>query len=131
MFVAGLVGSAVLAVPWGLLADSGSFALLVLGYLLLIVPYAAQWSTQGVFLSRAFAGEVRASGMGLGFTLGLILGGGLTPIILTAVASRAGMIGAASYIAAAAIVSAICGAVVTQRNKLVAAPEPAEAAEST
>ena len=130
VFVAGLVGSAVLAVPWGLLADSGSFALLVLGYLLLIVPYAAQWSTQGVFLSRAFAGEVRASGMGLGFTLGLILGGGLTPIILTAVADRAGMIGAASYIAAAAIVSAICGAVVTQRNKLVAAPEPAEAAES-
>ena len=46
VFVAGLVGSAVLAVPWGLLADSGSFALLVLGYLLLIVPYAAQWSTQ-------------------------------------------------------------------------------------
>ena len=69
--------------------------------------------------------------MGLGFTLGLILGGGLTPIILTAVASRAGMIGAASYIAAAAIVSAICGAVVTRRNKLVAAPEPAEAAKST
>lgn len=116
VFVAGLVGTAVVAVPWGLIAGAGSFALLVLAYLLLVVPYSAQWSTQGVFLSRAFAGEVRASGMALGFTLGLIVGGGLTPIVLTAIADRAGLVGAAGYIALAALVSAACGAGVTQRD---------------
>jgi hypothetical protein len=51
----------------------------------------------------------------------------VAPRTRPATVAFAGMIGAASYIAAAAIVSAICGAVVTQRNKLVAAPEPAEA----
>jgi MFS family permease len=125
VFVAGLVGSAVVAVAWGLMAGSGSFALLVLGYLLLVVPYSAQWSTQGVFLSQAFAGEVRASGMALGFTLGLIIGGGFTPIILTAIADRAGLVGAAGYIAAAALVSAACGAVMSQRDRRVRAPDPA------
>ncbi len=117
MFVTGLVGTAVVAVPWAVMSGAGSFALLAMGYLFVIVPYSAQWATQGVFLSQGFAGEVRASGMALGFTLGLIIGGGFTPIILTAIADRGGLVGAAGYIAVAALVSAACGSVMTQRDR--------------
>jgi MFS family permease len=130
VFVGGLIGTAVVAVPWGLLVGTGSFGGVFAGYLLIVIPYAAQWATLGVFFSRAFEGQVRYSGMSLGYTLGLILGGGLTPIIFAnLVQMTRSILGVAGYLGAAGIVSAVCGGLIVQDRRR--AEPTAEQAEVT
>ncbi|MGI8677628.1 MAG: MFS transporter [Jatrophihabitans sp.] len=121
VFIAGLLGVVVFALPWVWLLGSGSFGLILLGYLLVLVPYSATWGTMGTYFSETFDSRICYTGLSLGFALGNILGSAFTPIVLTDLVARTGTVTSVGYyMAAAAAVSAVCAVWIGQRETVPA-----------
>ena len=89
VYIFGAVSAAVLAFPFFYLLQTGSFALMLLGYILLInVAHNSINAVQPAFFTELFGPRVRYSGASIGAQLGAIVAGGFTPFIakgLTAV----------------------------------------------
>jgi MFS family permease len=97
---------AVLLGAWGFalfpLIDTGEFALICLAIGVGQLFVSMMYGPQAALLSELFSTEVRYSGASLGYQLGAIAGGGLAPIIATALlAQQGGTIGISVYIAGA------------------------------
>ena len=88
IFIAG----AVLVGLWGFalfpLIDTGSFALIVLAMTVGQIFFSMMYGPQAAFLAEMFSTRVRYSGASLGYQIGAILGGALTPMIATALVAR-------------------------------------------
>ncbi|MFQ6330054.1 MFS transporter [Nocardia sp. CWNU-33] len=78
-------GAAIALVPYIFLlfisVDAGQSTGVILAVLVGGIIHAAFAGTHGAYFSELFATEVRYSGVSLGFNIGAVLGGGLTPII--------------------------------------------------
>jgi metabolite-proton symporter len=82
LYIFGAVFAAVFAFPFFALLQSGSFALMLLGYVLMInVAHNAINAVQPAFFTELFGPRVRYSGASIGAQLGSIVAGGLTPFI--------------------------------------------------
>ncbi|TQM09055.1 MFS transporter [Pseudonocardia kunmingensis] len=83
IFLAGIVGMAALCWVWFPLLGAGSTALMLLGFVILFIPYAANYGVMPAFFAHVFPAPVRYTGLSIGYTLGTVLGSGLAPIIAT------------------------------------------------
>ncbi len=88
IFIAG----AILVGIWGFvlfpLIDSGSFPRIVFALTVGQIFFSMMYGPQAAFLAELFSTRVRYSGASLGYQIGAILGGALTPIIATALVAR-------------------------------------------
>ncbi|MET7637959.1 MFS transporter [Streptomyces sp. NPDC005438] len=91
VYIAGALFQAVLAVPFFLLVETGHFWAYVLGMSLgLGVGHAAMYGAQGALFSNLYPVNVRYTGLSVTQQVGATLGGGLSPLIGTALLSAAG-----------------------------------------
>ncbi|MQA78606.1 MAG: MFS transporter [Streptosporangiales bacterium] len=128
IFICGAVGMAVFPYLWFMTLDTKSFGWMLLGFLLLFLPYTANYGTMPVFFAHAFPPAVRYTGLSLGYTLGTVVGSAMAPIVATAILNATGdwpLI--AVYMSGAGIVSVVAAIFLTERY---AAPEPVVAATS-
>ena len=84
MSLAGMAGLAVFAVPYFLLVDSRSIVLFLLGGIVVQACRTAVYGPQSASYSELFSTRFRYSGASLSYQLAAILGGGLAPMICTA-----------------------------------------------
>lgn len=104
------LGSGSLAMIWMFL----SIALFVMGFV---------YGPLGAFLPSLFPPHVRYTGASIGFNLGGIIGGGLTPLVAQTLATRDGLAPVGLFLAAAALLSFI-GVMLAPRPK-AEVPAPA------
>lgn len=127
IFLAGIVGMAVLPYLWFMSLGSGSTLLMLLGFLLLFIPYAANYGVMPTFYTHIFPTGVRYTGMSIGYTLGAVLGSGLAPIVATFLLDRTGDWPAiALYMSAAGVISFVAALFMHERPAVPAGPATAE-----
>ena len=81
VYLFGAITTAVLAVPAFLLFDTGSTALIIVAFILGInIGHDSQYGPQGAMFAELFPTNVRYSGASLGYAIGAVIGGGLTPL---------------------------------------------------
>ncbi len=106
--IAGAVGQVVVGMAFFLLFDTGMVALALLACVLGTITTSAQFGPLPAMLAEQFPTKVRYSGVSLGYQLGSVLGGGVGPLVATAIFAATGnslWIGA--YVAGLAVVTAI------------------------
>jgi MFS transporter, MHS family, shikimate and dehydroshikimate transport protein len=85
VYVFGAIFSALFVGPFFLLVDSGQPALIDLAIVLAVcIGHAAMYGPQASFFAELFGAKVRYTGASLGYQLASVLGGGLAPLIATA-----------------------------------------------
>jgi MFS family permease len=109
LFVAGNLIMLVAIFPWVAAVQSTNQTWLVLAYLGMMTGYALTWATIGVMMSEAFTGAIRYTGLSLGYTIGVIVGGAITPIVLTKLtANTSSTAPIVLWVAGACLISAVC-----------------------
>ena len=114
VIVGGIVAEALLAFPLFWLLDMREFPFALLGYLLMMTAFAANYGPIATFLAALFGTQVRYSGLSISYMLSGLLGSAATPIITTALLSATGkgssvawyMIGSAALSVAALLLLA-------------------------
>jgi MHS family shikimate/dehydroshikimate transporter-like MFS transporter len=91
IYIAGSLAAAALAFPIFWAIDTGQTAFVVLAFVIgMAVGHGVMYGVQASFLSEMFGANVRYSGASLGYQLAAPLGGGLVPVIATAMAGATG-----------------------------------------
>ncbi|WP_427306032.1 MFS transporter [Cupriavidus sp. H39] len=90
VIVGGIIAEALLAFPLFWLLDTKSFGFALLGYLLMMSAFAANYGPIATFLAELFGTKVRYSGLSISYMLSGLLGSAATPIITTALLSATG-----------------------------------------
>ena len=81
VYLFGAIFTAVFVGPAFVMLDTGSSALIIVTFILGInVGHDSQYGAQGAMFSELFPTQVRYSGASLGYAIGAVLGGGLTPL---------------------------------------------------
>lgn len=114
VIIGGIIAEALLAFPLFWLLDTKVFSFALLGYLLMMSAFAANYGPIATFLAELFGTKVRYSGLSISYMLSGLLGSAATPIITTALLSATGrgssvawyMIGSALISAAALLLLA-------------------------
>ena len=114
VIVGGIIAEALLAFPLFWLLDTKVFGLALLGYLLMMSAFAANYGPIATFLAELFGTKVRYSGLSISYMLSGLLGSAAAPIITTALLSATGrgssvawyMIGSATLSAGALLMLA-------------------------
>ena len=107
LMLAGMLGMGVLAFPWLWLLSSGNAWLAFLGYVVMCVPHAAIQGVAGVFMSEVFPVEVRYSGLSIGYTIGMLCGSAIAPMVATALVATAGVAALGWYLVAMCVLSTV------------------------
>lgn len=106
IFLAGLAVMVVTPVAWFTLLETRNPVLMFLGFVVLFVPFCANYGTMPTFYAQVFPPRVRYSGMSIGYTLGTVLGSATSPLIATYLLSETGTwVSIAAYMAIAGVVS--------------------------
>ncbi|SKA38816.1 metabolite-proton symporter [Enhydrobacter aerosaccus] len=110
VYIGGMLFQAVLAFPFFLMIDSGQTGLIWLAIALgLAIGHGSVYGAQGAYFSELFPARIRYSGLSLVQQIGPILGGGLSPLIATALLARYGSASSiAIFMTAIALLSAAC-----------------------
>jgi len=120
VYIFGAVAAAALAFPFFALLQSGSFFLMLLGYVLLInIAHNSINAVQPAFFTELFGPRVRYSGASIGAQLGAIVAGGLTPFIakgLTALNGGSWTL-VAGYVVVMSLVSAVAAYCAPETSK--------------
>ena len=90
VYLAGTIGLVLVGFPAFWLFDTGHFALVFLGVLLLSLANVLMYQTQGAFFTEIFAPDVRCTGAALGVQVATVIGGGTAPIIATSLIALSG-----------------------------------------
>ncbi|MFJ8161492.1 MFS transporter [Streptomyces sp. NPDC096136] len=122
-----LAGSAACAVwmfPFVALLSSGDPLLVTVacagGLLAMVLMYAVA----GAYLPELYAPRIRCTGAAVGYNLGGLVGGALTPVVATALAAGSGPPwGAAVYLTAVALLSLACFALLPETRPAPAGDE--------
>ena len=110
IYVAGMVLQAGLAFPFFMMLNSGQTGMIYLAIALgLALGHGSVYGAQGALFAELFPARIRYSGLSLVQQIGPILGGGLSPLIATALLAEYGSPSTvAVYMIAMAILSAVC-----------------------
>jgi MHS family proline/betaine transporter-like MFS transporter len=105
LLLAGPAGYLVLPYPALQLMEPGNIASVVIGLLLMFIPYTLMQAVAYPAIAELNGGRVRFTGVSLGFNVGAVLGGGLSPYLAAALvgATRDRLAPAHLFIAAALI----------------------------
>ncbi len=108
----------------GLLA-TGQPLLMFLGFLVTMIAFITMFAVIAAYLPELYEPRVRCTGAAVGYNLGGVLGGALTPIVATAVAQGDGTPwGVAAYLSCIALLSLGCFALLPE-TRPVREPAPA------
>ena len=128
IFLAGIVGMATLPYAWFALLGTASTALMLLGFLILFIPYAANYGVMPTFFSHVFPAPVRYTGLSIGYTLGTVVGSGLAPIIATfLLGATGGWLAVALYMTGTGVISFVAALFLHERYGETSAAELAQA----
>lgn len=121
IFLAGVAGMVVLPFPWFALLERDSYALVLLGFLLLFAAWSATYAAMPTFFAQVFPPEVRYTGLSAGYTLGTVVGGGFAPMIATYLLDRTDDWPAiALYMSAAGVISFVAAWFLHEREDVPA-----------
>ncbi len=114
-----LVGCAVSALwmfPMVALLATGAPLLMFLGFLGALLAFITMFAVIAVYLPELYEPRVRCTGAAVGYNLGGVVGGALTPIVATALAERGGAVpwGVAAYLTGIALLSLGCFALLPE-----------------
>ncbi|MFE2382694.1 MFS transporter [Streptomyces misionensis] len=127
VYIFGAAFQAVLALPFFLLMETGQFWGYTVGMTLgLGVGHAAMYGAQGALFSNLYPVNVRYTGLSVTQQIGATLGGGLSPLIGTALLSAAG--GHWSWLIAYCVGVAVLSGLAATRLRAGEAPEHAASA---
>ncbi|TDD08851.1 MFS transporter [Saccharopolyspora terrae] len=106
MSLGGMLALALFAVPWIMLVDSGSIGLFLLAGLVVQACRTAVYGPQSAFFSELFSTRLRYSGASLAYQIAAILGGGIAPMICTALFAATGSsLSIAGYVVVLCLIS--------------------------
>ncbi|MFT4306171.1 MAG: MFS transporter [Microbacterium sp.] len=109
MGVAGGVLMAVTVVIFFLLFETGDIWLAALGTIVAHASTSFAWSVVPAILARAFPDRLRYTGVSLAYQLGAIVGGGVAPLIATALLAATGSTTPITvYVVLASLLLAVC-----------------------
>ena len=110
LYFSGMVFQALLAYPFFVLINTGNpFLVCVAIALGLALGHGSVYGGQGAFFSELFPARIRYSGLSLVQQIGPILGGGLSPIVATALLAAYGSLTMVIvYMIGMAVLSALC-----------------------
>jgi metabolite-proton symporter len=118
IFLAGVLGMAALPYLWFSLLDTGSTAWMLVGFVLLFLPYAANYGTMPTFFAHVFPPAIRFTGLSVGYTLGTVLGSATAPLIATWLLDRTGSWAAiATYMSLVGVVSGVAALFLSERHR--------------
>ena len=109
VYVGGMLFQVLLALVFFQMLNTGHTGIIWLAIALgLALGHGSVYGAQGAYFSELFPARIRYSGLSLVQQLGPILGGGLSPLIATALLAEYGWASIAGYMVAMALVSAGC-----------------------
>ncbi|MEV5547777.1 MFS transporter [Streptomyces sp. NPDC052309] len=122
-------GAAVLWMfPMVALLATGEPLPMFLGFLGAMIAFITMFAVIAAYLPELYEPRVRCTGAAVGYNLGGVVGGALTPIAATALAEQGGRVpwGVAAYLTAVGLLSLGCFALLPETRPVpVAAAEPA------
>ncbi|MFJ7148298.1 MFS transporter [Streptomyces sp. NPDC100445] len=126
MCLTGCAASALWMPPMVALLATGEPLLMFLGILGALLAFVTMFAVIAAYLPELFEPRVRCTGTAVGYNLGGVLGGALTPLVATALADRGGRVpwGVAAYLSGVALLSLACFALLPETR-----PVPAAVAE--
>ncbi|MEU9434400.1 MFS transporter [Streptomyces sp. NPDC048252] len=128
MCLVGCAAAALWMFPLVALLSTGEPLPMFLGFLGALLAFVTMFAVISAYLPELYAPRVRCTGAAVGYNLGGVLGGALTPIVATALAERAGRVpwGVGAYLTGIALLSLGCFALLPETRPVrVAAVRPA------
>ena len=127
--LAGCAAAALWMFPMVALLATGEPLLMFLGFLGAMIAFITMFAVIAAYLPELYEPRVRCTGAAVGYNLGGVVGGALTPIVATALAERGGRVpwGVGAYLTGIALLSLGCFALLpeTRPVPVAAAAEPA------
>ncbi|QJS12552.1 MFS transporter [Streptomyces argyrophyllae] len=110
--------------PMVALLATGEPLLMFLAILGALLAFVTMFAVIAAYLPELYEARVRCTGAAVGYNLGGVFGGALTPIVATALAERGGRVpwGVGAYLTAVALISLVCFALLPETRP---APVPA------
>ena len=106
-----LVGSVLLVlwpIPFFLLVDTRSAALMIIAVVVLTIGLGASYGPQSALFAELFEARYRYSGASFSYAVGAVLGGGFAPLIATALQTSTGTsLSVSAYMIAVGLVSLV------------------------
>jgi len=128
MCLAGCTAAALWMFPMVALLATGAPLLMFLGFLGAMLAFITVFAVIAAYLPELYEPRVRCTGAAVGYNLGGVLGGALTPIAATALAEQGGRVpwGVGAYLTGIALLSLGCFALLPETRPAPAAvPRPA------
>ncbi|WP_150134127.1 MFS transporter [Streptomyces hyaluromycini] len=125
--LAGCTAAALWMFPMVALLATGQPLLMFLGFTGALIAFITMFSVIAAYLPELYELRVRCTGAAVGYNLGGVLGGALTPIVATALAEHSGRVpwAVGAYLTAIALLSLGCFALLPETRPVpVAAVEP-------
>ena len=126
MCLAGCTAAALWMFPMVALLATGAPLLMFLGFLGAMVSFITMFAVVAAYLPELYEPRVRCTGAAVGYNLGGVLGGALTPIAATALAEQGGRVpwGVGAYLTGIALLSLGCFALLPETRPAPAAAVP-------
>ena len=126
MCMAGCAACALWMLPMVALLATGEPLLMFLGILGALIAFITTFAVIAAYLPELYEARVRCTGAAVGYNLGGILGGALTPIVATTLAEHGGRVpwGVGAYLTGMALLSLGCFALLPETRPM---PGPAVA----
>ncbi|MET9967672.1 MFS transporter [Streptomyces sp. NPDC006356] len=124
----GCTATALWMFPMVALLATGEPLLMFLGFLGAMLAFITMFAVIAAYLPELYEPRVRCTGAAVGYNLGGVLGGALTPIVATALADQGGRVpwGVGAYMTGVALLSLGCFALLPETRPVPAATaEPA------
>lgn len=127
--LAGCVAVALWMVPLIALLYTGRPVWMVLGFLVATLAFTTMFAVVAAYLPELYEPRVRCTGAAVGYNLGGVLGGAVTPLVATATARGDGPPwGVAAYLTALALLSLGCFALLPETRPVTAGSPVGEGA---
>ncbi|MFI9174899.1 MFS transporter [Streptomyces lincolnensis] len=122
--LAGCAAAAVWMFPMVALLSTGEPLLMFLGFLGAMLAFITMFAVIAAYLPELYEPRVRCTGAAVGYNLGGVLGGALTPLVATALVEHSGRVpwGVGAYLTGIALLSLGCFALLPETR-----PVPAKA----
>ncbi|MFF9151371.1 MFS transporter [Streptomyces sp. NPDC014846] len=127
MCLAGCAGCALWMLPMVALLATGEPLLMFLGILGALLAFITMFAVIAAYLPELYEARVRCTGATVGYNLGGVLGGALTPIVATTLAAQGGRVpwGVGLYLTGISLLSLGCFALLPETRPVpVPAVEP-------
>jgi MFS family permease len=127
MCLVGCTAAVLWMFPMVALLATGEPLLLFLGFLGAMLAFITMFAVIATYLPELYEPRVRCTGAAVGYNLGGVLGGALTPIVATALVEQSGRVpwGVGAYLTGIALLSLGCFALLPETRPVSAvAAEP-------